>query len=136
MEPVARRPKFPPGYGVPEDEEDLLPWSYVRERFREAKHYWIAVVDPAGLPIARPVDGVWADDRLYFWGEPGARWRRALDRNPVISLHLEDAERVVIAEGTVQLIRLERALAQQLVDEANRKYELGQSIDLYDGEEI
>ena len=95
-----RRPaKVPEDYGVPVHAEGLLPWSDVAERLTEPKHDWLATVTPDGAPHTRPVDGFWLDNRLYFDGSPGSRWRRNLQENPRACLNLEDGEHAVILHG-------------------------------------
>ena len=135
MEPSASRPKIPAVYGVPSD-GDLLPWSYVTERMTHAKHYWLATVTPSGAPHARPFDGMWIDDRLYFGGSPESKWRRNLGNNPAASVHLEDGEEAIILEGTARLVRPDAALADRLVAASNAKYQMDQKREHYEDIEI
>ena len=101
-QPVAERPYIAhKEYGIPEDTDTLLPWSWVADRLSEERHYWIAAVSPDGTPTARPVWGVFVDDTIFFGGGPLTRWSRYLEQNPKVSLHLESGEKVVIAEGEV-----------------------------------
>ena len=136
MDPIASRPRFGPEYGVPTSEEGLLPWSHVRERMEGAQHYWISTVGPGGAPHPRPIDGMWLDDRLYFGGSPQSRWWRNLATNASASIHLEDAESAVILDGSVRILRPDRALAERLVSASNAKYALGQKLDDYEGAEV
>src|SRR5579884_2390097 len=57
-EPSASRPDIP-GYGVPEGDEGVLPWSHVVARLAEARNYWVATVGANGRPHAVPVWGIW-----------------------------------------------------------------------------
>lgn len=137
MKPVAARPRFPEEYGVPTDTERILSWSYVDGRLAEARHYWLSTVTPSGAPHTRPIDGLWLDGRLYFGGDPGANWRRNLERNPSACLNLEDGQRAVILHGTVSVIRSDRALAERMAKASQAKYELSQnpSADSFEGQE-
>jgi hypothetical protein len=97
--PDIDRPWMPQGYGVPENEEGLLPWSYVEERMAQARNYWIVTVRPDGRPHAMPVWGVWLDNRLYIEGSPETRRHRNIATNPHVVAHLENGDQVVIIEG-------------------------------------
>jgi hypothetical protein len=134
-DPVAARAHLPDGYGLPAD-SPLLDWNEVDERLRDSMHYWISTVGDDGVPIARPIDGMWHRCALYFGSEPASRWRRNLDRNPRASIHLEDADRAVIVEGEVGTIGLDHDLSVELCEASNAKYQMGQEVSDYEGEEI
>ena len=121
--PIASRPRFPPGYGTKKDKKGLLPWSHVQERMANAMHYWVCTVGPDGRPHARPVDGLWLDDRLYFGGSTEARWNRNLAANSTVSVHLESATDVVILHGEAHELRApERSFAVRLAEASKAKY--------------
>jgi hypothetical protein len=90
---------YAPGYGIPETQEGILPWSHVEERLREARNYWIVTVQPDGKPHAVPIGGAWHNGVLYFGGQRRARWVRNLTANPHIVVHLESGDDVVILDG-------------------------------------
>jgi hypothetical protein len=100
--PRTSRPHIP-GYGLPEDEDGLLDWTYAEERLRESRHYWLATVSPGGKPHVTAVWGVWVDGAAYFGGGPEVRWAKNLRANPRIVVHLEPGDRVVMIEGDAQL---------------------------------
>jgi hypothetical protein len=103
--PTAQRPYIAhPEYGIPKDRNDLVPWSWVRERFIAAPNYWVATSGPHGRPHVRPVWGVLVGDVIHFGGGPLTRWSRNLTADPRVSVHLESGSEVVIAEGTVDRI--------------------------------
>jgi len=118
------RPVFPADYGVPEHNQGLLPWSYVEERMRTAKNYWVATASPTGKPAVTPVWGVWLDGRLYFDGAPSTRRGRNIRRNPRAAVHLESGDQVVILEGTAAVLSgaPERGLAERLAAAYTAKY--------------
>ena len=104
-EPVATRfVHFPPGYGEPANLGDALPWSFVDERLRASRNYWLSTVAPSGRPHARPVDGVWVEGALCFGGSDKALWVRNLTVNPAVSVQLPLDDDVVILEGTAQFV--------------------------------
>jgi PPOX class probable F420-dependent enzyme len=94
------RPHMPAGYLPAEEKGTLLPWRHAQQRLEEAVNYWIVTVRPDGRPHVMPVWGVWLDDKLYFSSSPQTRHSRNLGQNPVVSVHLESGEDVVIVEGT------------------------------------
>lgn len=103
------RPETDPRYGIPADDADLLPWSFVAETMQAAKTYWLATTRPDGEPHARPVWGVWVDDAVHCGGGDGTRWARNLAANPAVTVHTESGTDVVIVEGTAD--RLDDATA-------------------------
>ncbi len=122
-EPRASRPRTPgPGYGVPEGDETLLPWSHVEERVREARAYWMATVRPEGRPHAVPTWGVWVDTTFYTEG--GGRKVQNLRSNPAVVVHLESGEDVVIIEGDAsEISRPERSLFKRIDAAYAAKYD-------------
>jgi hypothetical protein len=100
--PVAERPFIAhPEYGVPKHSKNLIPWSWVVDRFGSEPNYWICTTSPDGRPHARPTWGVFVDDTICFGGGPRTRWSRNLAVKPQVSVHLESGNQVVIAEGNV-----------------------------------
>ena len=102
--PTPTLPYYLEGYGFPKSENALLPWSYVSERMSTPQNYWVCTITPSGKPHARPIWGVWVDDRLYFGGGPDTRWFRNLKVNPKVTVHLEDGSETVILEGKAILM--------------------------------
>ncbi|NWG16569.1 MAG: pyridoxamine 5'-phosphate oxidase family protein, partial [Chloroflexi bacterium] len=125
--PAPSRPHMPESYGVPTGSEGLLPWSYVTGRMAAARYYWIGTSRPDGRPHTMPTWGVWLDDTLYFGGSPETRWARNLAANPRVSVHLENAEEVVILEGSVTKLteaNADPALLTRLDDAYEAKYNM------------
>lgn len=118
------RPKMPDGYGVPEKDDTLLPWSYVEERMTPARNYWIVTAGRDGRPAATPVWGVWLDGRLYFDGSPTTRRGRNIRANANTVVHLESGDEVVILEGQTTILdgAPERALAERVAAAYTDKY--------------
>jgi hypothetical protein len=92
-----------PGYGIPESDDGLLPWSWVDERLAEATQYWIASVRPDGRPHAVPTWGAWVDGRLWFEGGFATARARNIAANPAVVVHAERGHEVVIVEGIAEL---------------------------------
>nr|WP_245756979.1 pyridoxamine 5'-phosphate oxidase family protein [Halogranum rubrum] len=96
------RPETEESYGIPEESDGLLPWSFVEETLADDRNYWVSTTLPDGRPHARPVWGVWVDGTMHCGGGERTRWVRNLAQNPAITIHREDAETVVIVEGTAE----------------------------------
>jgi len=118
-EPVARRPRFPKGYGIPESADGLLSWSWTRERLEGWRNYWLATTNPDGGPHAMPVWGLWLDGAFVFSTSPESRKGRNLARDGRAIVHVESDDDVVIVEGQVERI----ALDDRLADLYEAKYE-------------
>jgi len=122
-EPKRSRPSMPEGYGVPEDDASLLPWSWAVERLEQARNYWFSTTRPDGRPHAMPAWAVWLDGVLYFEGSPETRRARNVAANPAIVVHLESGDEVVILEGEARAAgKPERALAERLAAAFGAKY--------------
>ncbi len=129
----ASRPKVPAIYGLKKD-SPLLPWSYVSDRMAAAKHYWLVTMSASGWADARPIDGIWLDEKFWFGGSPEARWRRNLQHDPRATVHLEDAEAAVMLQGLVRETKADPELATRLADASNEKYGYGQTADDWQSE--
>lgn len=126
VEPKRSRP-YIPGYGIPESEEGMLPWSHVLERIASPRNYWVSTTRPDARPHATPVWAVWVEDALYFGGGPDARRSRNLDANPHLVIHLESGDDVVIIEGMAEKFteaNADPALLTRIDDAYEAKYHM------------
>jgi len=123
VEPERGRPLLPKDYGVPQDEDGLLPWSWAVDRLERARNYWFCTARPDGRPHAMPAWAVWLDGALYFDGSPETRRMRNLASNPAIVVHLESGTEALIVEGLAREAgRPSEALAQRLAAAFGAKY--------------
>jgi PPOX class probable F420-dependent enzyme len=120
--PEAARPSFPSVYGIHDDEEGLLGWSWATERLEQARNYWVTTTRPDGSPHAMPVWGVWLDDAFYFSSSPESRKARNLASNPATVVHLESGDDAVILEGQAARVT-DEAVLERLGQDYSRKYE-------------
>jgi PPOX class probable F420-dependent enzyme len=111
-EPQAHRPRFAPGYGVPSSSDGLLPFSWATDRLAAARTFWLATTKPDGGPHAMPVWGLWVDGSLVFSTSPNSRKGRNLARDPRAVMHVERDDDVIVLEGDVEQIALNRELAE------------------------
>ena len=119
LEPVARRPRFPRDYGIPEEDDGLLPWSWASERLESTRNYWVSTTRPDGAPHAMPVWAIWLEDSLVFSTSPGSRKGRNLVRDPRVTIGIERDDDVIVLEGAVEEIPLDELIA----DRYSAKYE-------------
>ncbi len=124
LHPRAGRPRMPDGYGVPDNNDDLLPWSYVDEKMGAAKNYWFATASRDARPAASPIWGVWLDGKLYGDGSPETRRGRNIAQNPRTVVHLESGDQVLILEGKARILpgAPERPLAERIAAAYTAKY--------------
>lgn len=103
--PTRDRPRLPEGYGLPDNDDDLLEWGEVERRLTASKHYWIASVRPDGRPHTIPRWGVWVDGRFWYDGAPDTVHARNAEQNRAVTLTLEDGKEAVIVEGSSHATR-------------------------------
>ncbi len=99
-QPKVSRPILPKGYVDAPIRE--VTWAYVEQRLQESRNYWLCSVRPNRRPHVIPRWGVWVDDKFYYDGSPETRHAQNLAHNPAVSLHLENAEQVVILDGSAR----------------------------------
>jgi pyridoxine/pyridoxamine 5'-phosphate oxidase len=117
--PTASRPRFPKSYGISEDADGMLDWSWAVERLTESRNYWIVTAGPGGRPHAAPVWGLWLEDALVFGTSPDSRKGKNLSRDPRVVVHLESGDEVVILEGAIERASIDDRIA----DAYGAKYE-------------
>ena len=117
-------------YGQPAESEQL-DWSWVNAELRSAGVYWVVAADAAAdtadeRPQARPVWGVWRDQRLFLSiGSP--KVNAAIRPASPVTVHLGGDVDVVIVEG--------RAVGSsddaEAVAQYDDKYDWAYSVDAY-----
>jgi len=93
------------GYRMPVTKESLVSWDFVSAQMSQSRHYWISTVFPDQRPHVVPVWGIWFENRFHFEGSLQTAWGKNILKNPRIAVHLSDADKVVIIEGTVHVIQ-------------------------------
>lgn len=110
-----------PGYGISEDPDGLLAWSWAEEKLVNSRNYWVATVWPDGRPHLMPVWGVWDGQALWFSGGLRSRKIRNLRAEPRVTITIEDAEDPVVLNGRAEIVTTAGAL-QTFIDATNAKY--------------
>jgi hypothetical protein len=100
-----------PGYGLPEGNKGLLPWSWAEQRLKRSHNYWITTVKPtAEKPKVSPhtmvVWGLWQDGRFLFSTGSKSRKARNLAQIQNCVVCTERANEAVIVEGTAEIADL------------------------------
>lgn len=122
-QPEQGRPLLPKDYGVPDELDGTLSWSWAVERLTQARNYWFSTTRPNGRPHAMPAWAVWLDDAIYFDGSPETRRGKNLAENSAIVIHLESGDEVVVLEGDAHLAgKPDRAFAERLAAALGAKY--------------
>lgn len=91
-------------YGVPDDVEGALPWSWAEERLTGSRNYWVTTATPSGRPHSMPVWGVWLPEVERFWFScaPDSRKARNARANPWVVVAPSDTVEVVSLEGRAE----------------------------------
>ncbi|EMA47924.1 pyridoxamine 5'-phosphate oxidase family protein [Halococcus saccharolyticus] len=116
------RPHTESSYGIPDDEKGLLSWTFVADRLRENRNFWVSTTLPDGGPHARPVWGVYTEETFYCGGGERTRWVRNLAADPRVVVHSESGDEVVILEGRVEHVD-EGTATQERIERVDAAYE-------------
>jgi general stress protein 26 len=96
-----------PGYGLPEGNKGLLPWSWAEQRLKKSHNYWITTVKTNGSQQSSPhtmvVWGLWQDGRFLFSTGRQSRKARNLKQNTNCVVSTEQADEAVIVEGKAEI---------------------------------
>ena len=100
--------------------EPGLAWEWVSDRLALAPFYWVVTTRKDGAPHARPLHGVWLDQRLLL---SNGSWNHHhnWEANPKVSVNTGNGTEVVIVEGTGRYER-EPGAVQRFLDAYNPKY--------------
>jgi len=91
----------------------------VEAQLGAAGTYWLVARTP-GHPHPRPVWGIWHGQQLHLSvGSPTLR--RAVDLDPVVTVHLESGTDVVLLEGTIS--RTNDETPSSVIQAYNAKYD-------------
>ena len=121
--PSPSRPKMPKEYGVPESGKGMLAWDWVNVRMANALVYWIGTIQPGNRPHLVPNWGAWLDNYFVFGTHPATLKARNLERDPHISIGVQDGQHGVIIEG-VAGVTTSKDLLARMDDEYERKYKM------------
>ena len=109
-----------PGYGLPEGNKGLLPWSWAEQRLKKSHNYWITTVKTDCAPHSMVVWGLWQDGRFLFSTGSKSRKARNLAQNPNCVVSTELANEAVIVEGVAEIADV--AARRKLLPKYERKY--------------
>ena len=117
--PTPTRPRMPAGYSG-KGKPKFLPWTWVTERLERSHNYWICTTRSDGRPHAMPVWAVYVDSAVVFSTDPSTLKAKNMKRNPSIIVHLESGDELVLLEGRVERVKLNKAID----DAYNAKYKM------------
>ncbi len=109
-------------YGVTEDLERALPWSWAEKRLIDNRNYWVVTASGSARPHAMPVWGVWIPrtDTFWFSCAPDARKVRNIRDNPQCVVMIDDTIECVSVEGRAEVV--DPAGRSEAVDHALDQY--------------
>src|SRR5271154_1128081 len=124
------RPSRPhiPGYGMPEGNKGLLPWSWAEQRLKKSHNYWITTVKAGGSdasPHSMVVWGLWQDGRFLFSTGSKSRKARNLAQNSNCVVCTENAGEAVIIEGVAKIADVAARRKMLPVYERKYKFDMG-----------
>jgi PPOX class probable F420-dependent enzyme len=92
-------------YGVPEELDGALPWSWAEERLLRNRNYWVVTASASGRPHAMPVWGVWLAETERFWFScaPSSHKLRNITANPQVVVMVDDTVECVSVEGVARI---------------------------------
>ena len=122
--PKTSRPHAP-GYGFPEGNKGLLPWTWAEQRLRKSHNYWITSVRPDGSPHTMVVWGLWQDGRFLFSTGSKSRKARNLAGNSNCIVSTEHANEAVIVEGEAEIADV--AARREMLPAYEKKYKFDMS---------
>jgi hypothetical protein len=121
--PKSTRPHMP-GYGLPNGNKGLLPWSWAEQRLKKSHNYWITTVKQDGSsqpsPHAMVVWGLWQDGCLLFSTGSKSRKARNLAKNTNCVVCTELAHEAVIVEGVAEIADV--AARRKMIPVYEKKY--------------
>ena len=93
-------------YGVPDDLEGVLPWSWAEERLLASRNLWVVTASADARPHAMPVWGAWLPERstFFFSCATSSRKVRNLRANPQVTVAVDHTVEVVTVEGTARFV--------------------------------
>jgi general stress protein 26 len=130
--PKVSRPRMP-GYGLPEGDKGLLPWSWAEQRLKKSHNYWITTVKQDASssatsqesPHTMVVWGLWQDGRFLFSTGSKSRKARNLAENSNCVVCTENAAEAVIVEGVAEIAGVAARRKMLPVYERKYKFDMG-----------
>lgn len=103
--PHSERPQMQ-DYGVPEDLDGVLPWSWAEERLVGCQNFFFVTANAAGRPHSLPVWAVWMPERQKWATSCAttARKLRNVRENPQVVFTTDDSVYVVSVEGRAEIV--------------------------------
>jgi hypothetical protein len=124
QKPKVSRPHMP-GYGLPDGDKGLLPWTWADQRLKNSHNYWITTVKPDGSPHTMVVWGLWVDGRFLFSTGSNSRKARNLAQNQNCVVCTELANEAVIVEGVAEIADIAARRKMLPVYERKYKFDMG-----------
>lgn len=92
-----------PGYGLADDRQGLLPWSWAVDLLNRTRNHVVSTVRPDGRPHAMPVWGIWLAGAYCFSSAITSVKSENLKADARSVVTAGDGDDAVIVEGTAEL---------------------------------
>src|SRR5688500_15110433 len=101
---------------------DAAALEKVAARLEGPQNIWFASVRPDGRPHLIPIWFVWHDGKAWISTGDGSRKHRNIQKNPHVSISLEDGTNPLVIEGTAREER-DASVRDTLAPLFQKKYE-------------
>ena len=96
-----------PGYGVRDELDGALPWSWAEDLLSDTRNYFVASTRPDGRPHAMPVWGVWVHGLFVFSTGITTVKSKNLLANPACAVTAERVHDHLVLEGKAKITQLD-----------------------------
>lgn len=118
--PLTGRPHMP-GYGVPDSNDGVLPWSWAEDLIRECRIFFIGTARPSGRPHMMPLWGVWSDGLFVFSTAITSVKSENLKKNPNITIGCGHGSKGFVLDGVARIVELDEV--PDFVNAYRKKYD-------------
>ena len=110
------------GYGVTQDPDGLLDWSWAEQRLLAERNFWFVTANAEGRPHSMPVWGVWMpeQERFGMCCDIGARKARNIKANDQVVVTTTNSVECISIEGRAVVVTSDEA--ETLAEQWAKKY--------------
>ena len=120
-DPVITRP-YMPGYGIPDETDGVLPWSWATDLIAAARNPCLSTTRPDGRPHVMPIWAVWLDGHgVVFSTAITSIKSKNLLANPNCAFYFDRDHDNLVVEGIAEIVQLHEVPG--FVDAYHEKYD-------------
>jgi hypothetical protein len=107
-EPLISRP-FMPGYGIADDVEGALPWTWAKDLMASVRNPSISSTRPDGRPHVMPIWAIWLDEHgVVFSTAITSIKSKNLLVNPACAFYFDSDHDGLVVEGRAEVVELDQ----------------------------